>query len=79
MVFLHFLTWSIGHIDNAEPEFLLWYGQEKIAGLELRLEILDIDSLRVVGTGRVLERLVLFHKSDWKVIDLIAQSIIRLY
>jgi len=26
-------------------------------------------SLRVVGTKKVLERLVFFHKSDWKVID----------
>ena len=55
------------------------YEQEKIANLELKLETLSRNSLRVINTRRILERLVLSYKSDQKVIDLIAQSIFRLY
>ena len=50
--------------------------QEKIAGLELRLEMLDKNSLRVADIGRLLERLVLFCESNQKVIDPVAQLII---
>ena len=52
--------------------------QEKIVGLELRLEMLDKNSLRVADIGRLLERLVLFCESNQKVIDPVAQSIIGL-
>ena len=42
--------------------------------LELGLKILDRRFLEVVGTRRVLRKLVLSHKSNWKVIDLVTQS-----
>ena len=41
-------------------------------GLELGLEVLNRNFLEMVDTGRVLERLVFFYKSNWKVMDPVA-------
>ena len=41
-------------------------------GLRLELRMLDRGSLEIVFIEKILRRLFLFHKSDWKVIDLIA-------
>ena len=54
------------------------YGQEKVVNLELKLEILGRNFLKVTDTRRILERLVFSYESNQKVIDIIAQLIVRL-
>ena len=57
---------------------MMIYEQKNIVDSGLGLKALSRDSLRVVGIRRVLGRLVLFCKSSQKVINLVAQSIVRL-
>jgi len=52
---------------------------EVVVILRLGVEMLGRGSLRVEITRKVLERLFFFHKSNQKVVNLVAQSIIRLY
>ena len=52
--------------------------QGMVVGLELEAGVLGRSSSEIVVTGRILKWLFLFHKSNWKVIDLVAQSIIGL-
>ena len=51
---------------------------EIVVGLELGVGVLGIDSLKVEVTRKVLVRLFFFYKSNYKVIDPIAQSVIEL-
>ena len=46
--------------------------------MELKLEILGRNFLKVTDTKRILERLVFSYESNQKVIDIIAQLIVRL-
>jgi len=46
--------------------------------LELKLEVLGRNFLKVTDTRRILERLVFSYESDQKVIDIITQLIVRL-
>jgi len=49
--------------------------QKVVVGLELETGILGRSSLRIMVTGKVLERLFLFHKSNQKVIELLWQPL----
>jgi len=42
-----------------------------VVGLELKAGVLDKNFLWIVVIGKVLERLLFFYKSNWKVIDLV--------
>jgi len=46
--------------------------QGMVLYLELEAGVLDRSSSEIIVTRRILKWLFLFHKSNWKVIDLVA-------